>query len=91
MYVVEVNRHSVICQTPEAVHALTSFAVNGHSNGVAKTYKPRKLKTKAGEPDRRREGITASWDKARRVAKRLGRKDVMAVRSELRAGKLTEE
>lgn len=91
MYVVEVNRHSVICESPEAVHALTSFTLNGHSNGVAKARRPRKLKTKAGKPDRRREGIAASWDKARRVARRLGRKDVMAVRSELRAGTLTEE
>lgn len=89
-YAVEVNRHFVLCQTPAEVHALTTF--NGHSSGLAAPRKPRKgRKAKAAKEDRRGEGIRASWEVARRVAKKLNRKDVMQVRSELRQGKLKDE
>lgn len=86
MYVVEVNRHSVICQTPEAVHALTNYTLNGHSNGAIKR-RPGRRKTKAGKVDRRSEGTKAAWDRTRRVAAKLGRTDLMNVRSEIVAGK----
>jgi hypothetical protein len=49
---------------------------------ASKPRKPAKLS---------RKGVKASWARARRVAKRLGRKDFAAVRSELKAGTIKGE
>lgn len=65
-------------------------ASNGRSVSVRKPYKPRKVK-RMKAAGRSREGVKESWKAARRVAKRLGRKDVKQVRSDLVAGRIKDE
>ncbi|MGI8980555.1 MAG: hypothetical protein ACR2FY_15105 [Pirellulaceae bacterium] len=79
----------VECETADELRAALSLS-NGRSASGRKPYKPRKVK-RMKAAGRSREGVVASWEAARRVAKRLGRKDIKQVRSDLRAGTVKDE
>lgn len=75
------------CETPEELRAIV--ASNGQAARAKRPYK-RRGKGKPAK-NRAREGVIASWDNAKRVAKRLGRKDIAQVRSDLKSGAVKDE
>ena len=75
------------CETADELRAIVA------SNGQAKPVKvKRPYKRRKGKPaSRAREGVIASWDNAKRVAKRLGRTDYAQVRRDLKSGAVKDE
>ncbi|MBC7856341.1 MAG: hypothetical protein IAF94_23160 [Pirellulaceae bacterium] len=78
------NFHGIPCECETADELRAIVASNGQAQ-PPKAKRPYKRKAKAS-----RNGVKASWDNAHRVAKRLGRKDVAQVRSDLKAGTIKE-
>jgi hypothetical protein len=68
------------CETADELRSIVA------SNGQAKRPYKRRKATKTS-----RNGVKASWDAAKRVAKKLGRSDVSQVRSDLKAGTIKGE
>lgn len=81
------NFHGILCECETMDELRAAVGDNGKAR-PRKASKPRRAKVKA-KPTR--EGVKASWDVAKRTAKRLGRTDVMNVRSEIRAGTIKDE
>lgn len=93
MYSLTVKNHLVLCSSTDALLSLlnalggpvAAVETNGHIGAHDAVLPIRRPRRATGGT---KSGVSRSWAKANRVAKKLGRTDIKAVRSEIAAGKL---
>lgn len=84
------NFHGTLCECETAEELRAIVASNGQAK-QAKAKRPYQRRNGKPAKSRAREGVIASWDTAKRVAKKLGRKDIAQVRSDLKSGAVKDE